>query len=171
MGLLDSALDHVLGESGRTPGGAAQQDGRGTSPLLMALLGLLASQVLGQGSKGSMLGGVLGGAGRHGDLLPASSGASSGGLLAGGLGGLVEALTRSGHGDTAASWVGHGPNRPIAPADLGDALGADTVDQLAQQSGMERQSMLDELSRVLPDLVDRLTPNGGLPDQGELDRY
>lgn len=172
MGLLDSVLASVIGREGRDQGGTpGQQDGHGTSPLLIAVLALLASQVMGQGRTGSTLGGILGGAGRLGDLLPDSSGATSGGVLAGGLGGLVEVLTRSGHGDTAASWVGHGPNRPIAPAELGDALGPDTVDQLAQQSGMERQPMLEQLSRVLPDLVDRLTPDGRLPDHGELDRY
>jgi uncharacterized protein YidB (DUF937 family) len=86
----------------------------------------------------------------------------------GGLGGLLERLTQSGHGETAGSWVGTGPNAPIAPQALGTALGQTTVSDLARASGMSEQDLLAQLSRVLPGVVDRLTPDGHVPSNAQV---
>ena len=76
-----------------------------------------------------------GGAGGLGDLLKGGlggllAGGAAGTVLSGGLNDLLKQLQQSGHGETANSWVGTGPNRPISPTDLGSALGADQI-QLA----------------------------------------
>ena len=105
------------------------------------------------GTGGGFLGGLTGG---------------SGGGLGGGLGGLLERFTQSGHGDIANSWVGTGPNQPIQPTQLNSALGQTTISDLARQSGMSEQQLLAELSRVLPGVVDRLTPNGQVPPPAEV---
>lgn len=86
----------------------------------------------------------------------------------GGLGGLLERLTQSGHGETVNTWVGSGPNAPIPPQSLGTALGQTTVSDLARASGMSEQELLAQLSRVLPGVVDRLTPGGQVPSQAEV---
>jgi uncharacterized protein YidB (DUF937 family) len=91
-----------------------------------------------------------------------------GGGFGGGLGGLLNAFQQSGHGDVAQSWVGRGENRPIEPNHLMDALGPDTIDQLQQQTGLPRDQLLLELSQTLPDVVDRLTPEGRLPTDDEM---
>jgi uncharacterized protein YidB (DUF937 family) len=114
------------------------------------------------GSMGG-LGGMLGGS-RDGMGM-------GGGLLGGGLGGLLSAFQQSGHGDIAQSWVNHGENHPIAPNQLMDALGPDTVDQLQQQTGMPREDLLSELSHTLPHVVDQLTPEGRLPTDDEMQRW
>ncbi len=90
-------------------------------------------------------------------------GASPGGILSGGLGELIDRFKQSGQAETADSWVGHGPNRPVAPAELERAIGSDTLDTLSQQTGLSRQELLARLSRELPDAVDRYTPDGRLP--------
>ena len=90
-------------------------------------------------------------------------GASPGGILSGGLGELIDRFKQSGQAETADSWVGHGPNRPVAPAELERAIGPDTLDTLSQQTGLSRQELLARLSRELPDAVDRYTPDGRLP--------
>jgi uncharacterized protein YidB (DUF937 family) len=95
-------------------------------------------------------------------------GGLAGGGLAGGLGGLLEQLTQAGHGQVANSWVGPGQNAPIQPGQLGSALGQTTVSDLARASGMSEQDLLTQLSRVLPGVVDRLTPNGQVPSQPEI---
>jgi uncharacterized protein YidB (DUF937 family) len=155
------------------------------NPLVMAVIGLLASKAMGsRGSAGGGLGGGLGdllgsGGGGLGGLLGggtgglggALGGGLGGGMVGSGLGGLLESFNRSGHGDIANSWVGVGENRPIAPNHLADALGPDTVDQLSQQTGLPQQDLLSQLSQVLPDVVDKLTPQGRLPNEDELNHY
>jgi len=109
------------------------------------------------GSQGGGLAGVLQNLGRN------LSGATSGGILSGGLSELIDRFKQSGQAETADSWVRHGPNRPVAPAELERAIGPDTLDALSQQTGLSRQELLARLSRELPDAVDRYTPDGRLP--------
>jgi uncharacterized protein YidB (DUF937 family) len=90
-------------------------------------------------------------------------GATPGGILSGGLAELIDRFRQSGQAETAESWVAPGPNRPLAPAELERAIGADTLDTLSQQTGLSRQELLARLSRELPDAVDRYTPDGRLP--------
>ena len=84
---------------------------------------------------------------------------------------LIERFNQSGHGDVVGSWIGTGRNRPIAPHDLHDALGGDAVETLARETGMPREELLSELSETLPEVVDRLTPEGRLPDEDEMGRW
>ena len=89
----------------------------------------------------------------------------SGGI--GGLAGLVEQFSRGGLGDIAKSWVGTGQNLPVSPDQLGQVLGGDTVGNLARQLGMQNGDLLGQLSQLLPQVVDKLTPDGKVP-QGDL---
>ena len=132
-------------------------------------LGDLLGGMLGGGRPGSAPGGGLGGGlgGLLGGLL---GGAAAGTALNGGLGGLIDQLQRSGQGDVARSWVGTGPNKMISQDDLATALGADTLDTLAGQTGMDRDEMLAGLSQQLPRFVDQLTPDGRLPTDEEAAR-
>jgi uncharacterized protein YidB (DUF937 family) len=86
----------------------------------------------------------------------------------GGLAGLLERLTGAGHGNAVASWVGPGENAPIQPDKLGSALGRTTVSGLARSAGMSEQELLAHLSRVLPGVVDKLTPGGRIPNATEV---
>lgn len=78
----------------------------------------------------------------------------------GGVGDLVEQFKNKGLGDVADSWVGTGANKPVNEAQVGDALGNDLIDQLAKQTGLSRDELLARLSKVLPDAVDKMTPEG-----------
>ena len=86
----------------------------------------------------------------------------------GGLGGLLDRLTSAGHGDAVGSWVGPGQNMPIQPNNLGSALGQTTVSDLARSAGMSEQELLMQLSRVLPGVVDKLTPDGRIPSTAQI---
>ena len=163
-------------------------------PSMTALLGLLAiagyqnrdkiAEMLGSGSgrgAGGAPGGQLGrgsgaapgagqpqgGLGGLGGLLEGLGGASAGGLLSGGLGELVERFRQSGHGDVADSWVGTGPNREVAPHQLEQAIGPDVLENLSQRTGLPREEILARLSRELPQAVDKYTPDGQLPSEGD----
>ncbi len=102
-------------------------------------------------------------------LLAAKSGGA--GAMMGGLGGLVERFRRNGQGNVMNSWIGTGENEPIAPDQLENALGADTVNDLARESNMPREDLLTQLSQMLPGVVDKLTPQGRMPERSEMDRW
>jgi uncharacterized protein YidB (DUF937 family) len=125
-------------------------------------LGGMLGSILGGNTAGSGLGGLL--KGPLGGLL---AGGAAGSVLSGGLGDLLNQFQQSGHGETANSWVGPGPNKPISPNDLGAALGADQIDQLTSRTGMSREQLLSELSNELPDAVNEFTPHGRLPTEEE----
>ncbi|MFT8244549.1 YidB family protein [Roseomonas sp. BN140053] len=80
-----------------------------------------------------------------------------------GLSGLLDQLRQGGLGPQVDSWIGHGENAPVAPAELENALGPAQVEQIAQRTGLPRQGLMSLLVALLPLLVDRLSPQGRLP--------
>jgi uncharacterized protein YidB (DUF937 family) len=85
---------------------------------------------------------------------------------AGGLGALVEQFQRGGLGDVMNSWIGSGENQPIAPDQLGNVLRGDLLSQLTQHTGMNQGDLLGQLSQLLPQMVDKATPEGRIPEGG-----
>jgi uncharacterized protein YidB (DUF937 family) len=81
----------------------------------------------------------------------------------GGLQGVVNEFERNGFGSTISSWVGTGPNQPISARDLHLALGPDLLQQLAAKTGMSVQDLTEKLAQVLPQAVDKMTPDGRVP--------
>ena len=127
----------------------------------MGLLDGLAGQVL-----GSMLGGGTQGAqGGQGaaQLIQVVMGMLQN--QQGGLGGLLQQFQQAGLGDQAASWVGTGENMPISGDQLSAALGSGTLGNIASQLGMSTNDASGALASVLPQLIDKLTPNGQVTDQ------
>jgi uncharacterized protein YidB (DUF937 family) len=99
---------------------------------------------------------------------PVPTNAPAGSIL-GGLGDLIGKLTAGGAGPQVNSWVGPGENQPIQPGQLGSALGQNTLQDLAQRTGMSQQELLSQLATVLPQLIHHLTPNGRMPTLADLD--
>jgi uncharacterized protein YidB (DUF937 family) len=87
----------------------------------------------------------------------------------GGLGGLVQAFQRNGLGDIVGSWVGTGQNLPISSQQIQQVLGPQ-VAQMAAQYGITTEAAGTAISRILPGLVDHLTPNGQLPAGSALEQ-
>jgi len=81
----------------------------------------------------------------------------------GGLDGLMAKLRDGGLGSHVDSWVGTGPNQPVEPAQLQQALGPDTVQRLSSGSGLDIGQLLPLLAMFLPQIVNMLTPNGQAP--------
>ena len=143
-------------------------------PSMTALLGLLALAGYQNRDKlAEMLGNATGGQAKPGTGDPLSGmlgnlggmlgGAGAGGLLSGGLGELLDKFKQSGEGETAESWINHGPNKEVSPPQLKRAIGADVLAQLEQQTGLSQEELLARLSRELPSAVDKYTPEGRLP--------
>jgi uncharacterized protein YidB (DUF937 family) len=237
MGLLDDLLGGALGgASQNTP--AQQNQSGGMSPIMLALMALMAYRTLSSNSSpqqqrnapaaqpasenplGDLLGSILGGGaagnarggatgGGLGDILgqvlgggqadgtrrtpPTGSdmrggggglgdilggilagGAAGGGLgnvLNGGLGDILKQLQENGRGDVADSWVGHGENKEINPRDLEVALGRDKMKSLAEQAGLSDVQFMQGLAQGLPQVIDRMTPEGRLPTSEEAERW
>jgi uncharacterized protein YidB (DUF937 family) len=86
----------------------------------------------------------------------------------GGLGGLVEAFQAKGLGDVVASWIGTGQNLPVTAEQIQSVLGSGLVQQLAARVGLPPEAASALLAQILPQAVDRLTPEGTLPAGGLL---
>jgi uncharacterized protein YidB (DUF937 family) len=125
----------------------------------MGLLDQIAGQLTGNsgghneesGSQGNLVGGVMA-------LINS----------AGGLPALLQKFQASGLGDKVTSWVGHGENQPVSPSEVRDAIGQDGIDQVAQQGGTTSEEASAGLARYLPQIVDKLTPNGQVPENNDL---
>lgn len=141
MGLLDSVIGALAG--GGSQGSSAGGGGQG------ALLGIVLGMLTNRGG---------------GDAGAASGMGGAGGI--GGLGDLLTKFQQAGLGDAAASWVGTGQNMPVSGAQVEGALGTDLLSQIARQIGLPQGEVAGHLSQMLPQVVDRLTPNGQVPDGG-----
>ena len=141
MGLLDSVIGALAG--GSSPDSAAGGGGQG------ALLGIVLGMLTNRGG---------------GDAGAASGMSGNGGI--GGLGDLLAKFQQAGLGDAAASWVGTGQNLPVSGEQVEGALGSDLLSQIARQIGLPQGEVAGHLSQMLPQVVDRLTPNGRVPEGG-----
>ncbi|MCX4810013.1 YidB family protein [Streptomyces sp. NBC_01239] len=134
---------------------------------------------------GSLLGGLLGGSGGGsqggsgsgnilGALLSALGGSQSGGSGGSGggsnpLGGLLDMLTKSGLTEQKDSWVGTGQNQSVTGAQIQQALPDDTLQKVAEQAGVTPEQAASDLAQTLPQAVDRLTPQGQVPQAASLE--
>jgi uncharacterized protein YidB (DUF937 family) len=86
----------------------------------------------------------------------------------GGLQGIAQRFQQGGLGDILNSWVGTGQNQPIDPGDLSQILGRDRLNQMSKQAGVPPQQGSSVLAVLLPQIIDRLTPQGQVPQQDQL---
>ncbi len=86
----------------------------------------------------------------------------------GGLAGLVETFKNKGLGEVMSSWISTGENMSISPDQIKQTLGSDKIQQIAQSVGISKDAALQQLSQLLPQIVDKLTPDGKLPEAGNL---
>jgi uncharacterized protein YidB (DUF937 family) len=131
----------------------------------------------GGGGLGDLLGGILGGGARGGSL----AGGQGGGmmrmllplvasmLMNGGLQKILGRLQSNGRGAEADSWVSAGENKDVDGAAVRQALDDDEITSIATQLGVSEDEAAEAVARVLPDVVDQVTPQGQLPPDEELD--
>ncbi|MSN26686.1 MAG: DUF937 domain-containing protein [Geobacter sp.] len=82
----------------------------------------------------------------------------------GGLGGLLQSFQEKGLGDKVSSWVGNGENLPISADQIQSVLGNDTIQNIASKFGISGDDISSMLAQYLPGTVDKLTPDGTIPD-------
>jgi len=176
MGLLDELLGGLAGQSmgGRMqPQQPTQATGGGMSQVLIALMPVVLGMLANRGGQGGaptqMNYAPQGGGGGLGDLLGQVLGGGAGGRgMGGGLGGLLAQMQQAGFGDEADSWVGRGANKSISPDAMSQIFGRDGLEQISQQAGVSQDDAARGLSQLLPEVVDHMTPEGGVPDDDAL---
>jgi len=84
------------------------------------------------------------------------------------LSGLIQKFAGSGLEDLVNSWISTGQNKSITPQQVQQGLGDDTINQLSQRTGMGHEEVKSQLTQVLPQVIDRLTPNGQVPPQNDI---
>lgn len=82
----------------------------------------------------------------------------------GGIEGLIKSFQEKGLGDTMSSWIGIGVNQAISTEQIQHVLGNEQVQALAQKFGLSSTDISESLSRLLPQVIDKLTPSGQVPD-------
>ena len=131
----------------------------------MGLLDSVLGSVLGGGQAGAQRGGI------DADLLMQvvgglMRGGGGAGGAAGGLGSLLQQFENAGLGHVVQTWVGTGQNLPISADQLQQVLGGDQVAAMAQQAGVSHGDLMSQLSQLLPQVVDQMTPHGQMPAAG-----
>lgn len=121
--------------------------------LLDSVLGALGGQQAEGGVQNALVNGVLGLIEREG-----------------GLGGLVQNIKEKGFGEVVSSWVSTGENLPINSEQVQQALGSEEIQELAAKAGITAESAKTMLAQVLPDIIDKLTPEGSIPSGGLLEQ-
>jgi uncharacterized protein YidB (DUF937 family) len=134
MSLLNDAIGAALRDHNISQVGSA-----GTSPLAEALRSLLAPRSTEAGA------------------LPDATQVEPDALQQ-----LVARFQHGGFAEIIQSWIGTGANQPIDPQQVRQVLGPDKIIELSRQTGLPHETLLSELARLLPTIVDRLTPQGRL---------
>jgi len=86
----------------------------------------------------------------------------------GGVNGLVQSFHSNGLGGMVNSWIGTGQNQAISPDQIQQVLGSSQVQALAAKLGVSPEQASSTLSQLLPTVMDKLSPNGALPEHSNL---
>ncbi|AOM42459.1 YidB family protein [Xenorhabdus hominickii] len=86
----------------------------------------------------------------------------------GGINGVIEKFSQQGMDGTIHSWIGSGENLPIHADQLSSIFGSSTIQQLAEKIGINPDEASSLLSKHLPNLIDKVTPNGEVPKNLDL---
>ncbi|MCW9732049.1 YidB family protein [Avibacterium sp. 20-15] len=78
----------------------------------------------------------------------------------GGVQGIFAKLQQDGLGGLLDSWIGTGSNQTMTRNEVSQTFGQNTIEDIAQQTGISTNQTEDIISQVLPSLIDMLTPNG-----------
>ncbi len=125
-----------------------------------AVAGLLGEMVKGLAGK------FLGGGGQN-PLLDIALGLITN-PQTGGLEGLVQNFKNKGFEDIISSWVSTGKNLPVSGDQIQNVMGKDQILQMAKQLGASKEEVSGGLASLLPEIIDKLTPKGTLPESDAL---
>jgi uncharacterized protein YidB (DUF937 family) len=86
----------------------------------------------------------------------------------GGLSGLLQTFHDQGLGAVASSWVGTGANQTISAEQIQSVLQDQHIQAFAAKAGVSPDQASSMIAQFLPTVIDKLTPNGQVPQQSNL---
>lgn len=86
----------------------------------------------------------------------------------GGFAGFLDRFSQAGLGDMAASWIGSGANSDLSDEQVESALGSETITEIANQADVNSTTAKSALAYMIPNVVDKLTPDGVVPEEKDL---
>jgi len=84
-----------------------------------------------------------------------------------GLSSLTDQFRQAGLGPQIDSWIGPDANQELSPNELARVIPPEAMEEVERQTGLGRDDVLSHLSRGLPGMVDRLTPQGRMPERDD----
>ena len=88
----------------------------------------------------------------------------------GGLPGLISKFEKGGLGEIVSSWVGTGQNAPVSSEQVTSALGTEKIKEIAGKLGIADGQVSGGLASILPQIIDKLTPDGKIPEGSILEK-
>lgn len=85
-----------------------------------------------------------------------------------GLSRLLDQFKGAGMGDKAESWVSNGENQSLDPDEVEKAIGSERLAKMSKQTGESVGALKTDLSKMIPGAVNKLTPDGKMPNPGDL---
>ena len=85
----------------------------------------------------------------------------------GGMGAVLDRFRQKGYGRQAQSWVGTGANDDIDESAVEQVVGAGELHQMAQRLGVPEQEVAQAFAEIMPEMVDKLSPQGQLPQEAD----
>jgi uncharacterized protein YidB (DUF937 family) len=85
----------------------------------------------------------------------------------GGLGPVLKRFQQQGYGRQAQSWVAAGGNQTLDEHAIHEVVGQDELERLSRDLGVPQHEVADGFARILPEVVDGLSPGGELPAQAD----
>ena len=75
---------------------------------------------------------------------------------------LVQNFEKNGLGEIVQSWLSTGQNMPVTDQQIQQGLGDAHVQQIAQAANIAPSDASAQLAKILPQIIDKLSPNGQL---------
>ena len=91
-------------------------------------------------------------------------------VSSGGLGKILDSMRKEGLTAQADSWVGGGENLPITGDQAKAVVGDDEVKKIAEQIGVDEGQAADLIAEALPQVVDKVSPEGDAPEGDAVDK-
>ena len=88
----------------------------------------------------------------------------------GGLSGLIDTFKSKGLGDKISSWISTGENQPVSGEQIKNTLGTDMIQNIAQKLGIPDNEVSKNLAALIPQVIDKLTPDGKVPEGSLLEK-
>jgi uncharacterized protein YidB (DUF937 family) len=85
-----------------------------------------------------------------------------------GVNGLYNRFGAGGLGQHVQSWAGSGGNIPITDEEVQSVLSNEQVQSLIQRTGLPVQALMPLVAKLLPHAVDQATPEGKIPESGNV---